>query len=188
MFRIVTLFALALFVSCQTKDNSYYISDGIIHTDKACNKIKGGVIPVVLDDLRTHLSYCGKCMNREEMDACKKVIEYNINKEKREKLLGRIFNRVRRTYPEMKDLSDSELIEQFFKHEEYLGKLYDKIRSKELKMGYFDVKDLPFDELMNLDRSHFIFRMKRWLTKEITGYDEKYEAMLDDVLTELDKE
>ena len=176
---LLCIFALS---SCDKKADKYYIDKNwVIHSNKKCDKVKGGLYLIDLYKIGgIEGCYCGECMSDRDIDLLNAAIEYNNRKKEREGAMESIAKVMSRTYQEFYKKDEKTIINKYFINEYIMGRIYD-----EFHQGEFRVMSDASIDLLNLDREYFIARMKRWARSGVTGFDENMELDLDDERMEM---
>lgn len=182
----ILLLGFVILSSC--KKSSYYYIDrkGMIHSNKRCDEIQGGIL--IINENITSISggFCGECMDEKGIIRCTEYIQYNNNVSERKKLLKYIIREMKKTYSNMRNMSNKEIVDSYLSDDEDIAYLYDAIHSNELRINNLHTLNMPVEDLLDLDKAHFIVRIKRWLTEQITGYPSEKEYEMDNLWIEVD--
>lgn len=183
----ICILLLGFMILSSCKKSYYYIDrKGLIHSNKRCDEIQGGIL--ILNEDITSISggFCGECMDEKGIIRCTEYIQYNNNVSGREKLLKYIIQAMKNTYPNMRNMSNKEIVDNYLSNDEDIAYLYDVIHSNELRINNLRTPNIPVEELLDLDKTHFIVRIKRWFTEQITGYSSEKEYEMDNLWIEVD--
>lgn len=125
-------------------------------------------------------------MDEKGIIRCTEYIQYNNNVSERKKLLKYIIREMKKTYSNMRNMSNKEIVDSYLSDDEDIAYLYDAIHSNELRINNLHTLNMPVEDLLDLDKAHFIVRIKRWLTEQITGYPSEKEYEMDNLWIEVD--